>query len=39
MPADVAALLTYDQFIDLIAFLKDRTAQESLRGQRLPEKK
>ena len=39
MPADAAALLTYDQFIDLIAFLKDRVAQESLRVKRPPEKK
>ena len=31
MPANVVALLTYDQFIDLVAFLKDRAAQESLR--------
>jgi quinoprotein glucose dehydrogenase len=32
MPEGVVAQLTYDQFIDLIAFLKDRAAQESLRG-------
>jgi putative heme-binding domain-containing protein len=32
MPDNVVALLTYDQFIDLTAFLKDRQAQESLRG-------
>jgi putative heme-binding domain-containing protein len=31
MPDDVISALTYDQFIDLIAFLKDRKAQESLR--------
>ena len=39
MPANVVALLTYDQFIDLVAFLKDRAAQESLRGKRVPQKK
>jgi quinoprotein glucose dehydrogenase len=32
MPDDVIAQLSYDQFIDLVAFLKDRKAQESLRG-------
>jgi putative heme-binding domain-containing protein len=32
MPEGVVAQLTYDQFIDLVAFLKDRSAQESLRG-------
>jgi hypothetical protein len=32
MPDNVVALLTFDQFIDLVAFLKDRAAQESLRG-------
>jgi putative membrane-bound dehydrogenase-like protein len=32
MPEGVVAQLSYDQFIDLIAFLKDRGAQESLRG-------
>lgn len=32
MPANVVAQLTFSQFIDLIAFLKDRAAQESLRG-------
>jgi putative membrane-bound dehydrogenase-like protein len=32
MPDSVISLLTYDQFIDLVAFLKDRKAQESLRG-------
>jgi putative membrane-bound dehydrogenase-like protein len=32
MPDNLFAQLSYDQFIDLIAFLKDRPAQESLRG-------
>jgi putative membrane-bound dehydrogenase-like protein len=32
MPEGVVAQLSYEQFIDLIAFLKDRGAQESLRG-------
>jgi putative membrane-bound dehydrogenase-like protein len=32
MPDNAVAQLTFDQFIDLIAFLKDRAAQESLRG-------
>ncbi len=32
MPDNVIGQLTYDQFIDLVAFLKDRAAQESLRG-------
>jgi quinoprotein glucose dehydrogenase len=32
MPDNVVALLSYDQFLDLIAFLKDQKAQESLRG-------
>jgi putative membrane-bound dehydrogenase-like protein len=32
MPENAISQLTYDQFIDLIAFLKDRKAQESLRG-------
>jgi hypothetical protein len=32
MPDNVISQLTYDQFIDLVAFLKDRAAQESLRG-------
>jgi quinoprotein glucose dehydrogenase len=32
MPDNVVALLSFDQFIDLVAFLKDRVAQESLRG-------
>ena len=32
MPDNVIAQLTYEQFIDLVAFLKDRKAQESLRG-------
>lgn len=32
MPDNVVSQLTFDQFIDLIAFLKNRQAQESLRG-------
>ena len=32
MPADAIAQLNYDQFIDLLAFLKSRPHQESLRG-------
>ena len=32
MPDNVIAQLSYDQFIDLVAFLKDRKSQESLRG-------
>jgi hypothetical protein len=32
MPEDAAAQLTQEQFIDLIAFLKDRKVQEALRG-------
>jgi putative heme-binding domain-containing protein len=32
MPDNVVSQLTYNQFIDLIAFLKDKKAQESLRG-------
>ncbi len=32
MPDDVISQLTYDQFIDLVAFLKHRDSQESLRG-------
>jgi putative heme-binding domain-containing protein len=32
MPDNVITQLSYDQFIDLMAFLKDRSAQESLRG-------
>jgi putative heme-binding domain-containing protein len=32
MPDNVIGQLTYDQFIDLVAFLKDRKAQESLRS-------
>jgi putative membrane-bound dehydrogenase-like protein len=31
MPDNVISQLSYDQFIDLVAFLKDRKAQESLR--------
>lgn len=32
MPDNAIAQLSYDQFIDLLAFLKSRAAQESLRG-------
>ncbi|MCX7699665.1 MAG: c-type cytochrome, partial [Gemmataceae bacterium] len=32
MPDNVISQLTFDQFIDLVAFLRDRSAQESLRG-------
>jgi putative membrane-bound dehydrogenase-like protein len=32
MPDNTVAQITYDQFIDLLAFLKNRTEQESLRG-------
>jgi quinoprotein glucose dehydrogenase len=32
MPDNAVAQLSFDQFIDLLAFLKDRPAQESLRG-------
>ncbi len=32
MPDNAVSQLTFDQFIDLLAFLKNRTAQESLRG-------
>ncbi len=32
MPEDAVAQLTFDQFIDLLAFLKSRGEQESLRG-------
>ncbi len=32
MPDNAVSQLTFDQFIDLLAFLKSRTAQESLRG-------
>ena len=32
MPEDAVARLSYDQFIDLLAFLKSRREQESLRG-------
>ena len=32
MPDNVVSQLTYDQFIDLLAFLKSRAEQESLRG-------
>jgi putative heme-binding domain-containing protein len=35
MPDNVIAQLTFDQFIDLVAFLKDRPAQESLQGMAL----
>lgn len=33
MPDNVVSQLSYDQFIDLLAFLKNRSEQESLRGQ------
>ncbi|QEL16306.1 PVC-type heme-binding CxxCH protein [Limnoglobus roseus] len=32
MPDDAVSQLTYEEFIDLLAFLKSRDAQESLRG-------
>lgn len=32
MPDNVVSQLSYDQFIDLLAFLKSRSQQESLRG-------
>jgi putative heme-binding domain-containing protein len=32
MPDNAVANLSFEQFVDLVAFLKDRTAQESLRG-------
>jgi putative membrane-bound dehydrogenase-like protein len=32
MPDDVVTHLKFDEFIDLVAFLRDRQAQESLRG-------
>jgi putative membrane-bound dehydrogenase-like protein len=32
MPDNAVAQLSFDQFIDLLAFLKSRSAQESLRG-------
>jgi putative membrane-bound dehydrogenase-like protein len=32
MPDNVLSQLSFDQFIDLVAFLRDRSAQESLRG-------
>lgn len=35
MPDNVISSLRFDQFIDLVAFLKDRAAQESLRGMGL----
>lgn len=35
MPDNVVALLTYQEFIDLVAFLKHRQAQESLRTMNL----
>jgi putative membrane-bound dehydrogenase-like protein len=31
MPADAVSRLTFDQFLDLLAFLKSKSAQESLR--------
>ena len=33
MPDNVVSQLSYDQFLDLLAFLKSRAAQEALRGQ------
>ncbi|HET6575589.1 MAG TPA: PVC-type heme-binding CxxCH protein [Fimbriiglobus sp.] len=35
MPDNAVAQLSFDQFIDLLAFLKSRSAQESLRGAAL----
>src|SRR5262249_41664988 len=35
MPDNVIAQLRFEQFLDLVAFLKDRPAQESLRGMAL----
>jgi putative membrane-bound dehydrogenase-like protein len=35
MPENVITQLRFEQFIDLLAFLKDRAAQESLRGTAL----
>src|SRR5262249_46735200 len=35
MPDNVLSQLSFDQFIDLVAFLRDRKAQESLRGMAL----
>ncbi len=35
MPDNVVSQLSFDQFVDLIAFLKDRKSQESLRGMAL----
>src|SRR5262249_46358552 len=32
MPDNVVAQLTFEQFLDLVAFLKDRAAQEALQG-------
>ena len=34
MPENAVALLTFEQFLDLLAFLKDRHAQESLRDKK-----
>jgi putative heme-binding domain-containing protein len=36
MPEGLIANLSYDEFIDLVAFLKSQKAQESLRGMRPP---
>lgn len=36
MPDNVVSQLTFEQFLDLVAFLRDRAAQESLRGVTLP---
>jgi len=35
MPENVVSELNFDQFLDLVAFLKNRQAQESLRGMAL----
>ena len=35
MPDNVISQLKFEQFLDLVAFLKDRAAQESLRGMAL----
>jgi len=39
MPDNVLGLLSYDQFIDLVAFLKSREMQESIRTKPKPEGK
>ena len=38
MPEGVVAQLSFQEFIDLVAFLKNREAQESLRGEGSPAK-